>query len=250
MKNLIFLGIDQTGAIDSNGTPKALPACLINKNEIHFFYLKTLSKTAIQQQLQMNDLKNLLICVDSVLGLPEELNIDWSSALEKIKKFPGYGRKPAQEYFRHLGQGQIFKRKIEVICKANSVFAEKPFQKNIQTGTFRIWKELTLNLKDFYIPALENKKFVTQLPLYEGYPSFSWKVILKSNQRRPAELTELLIKNNLNLNWTAKHQETVNKDSNLADAFVLALTILKLHKEAKRLKPHPEGWILGLKNQS
>lgn len=247
MKNLIFLGIDQTGAIDSNGNPKPLPACLINKKEIQFFYLKTLSKTAIQQQLQMNDLKNLLICVDSVLGLPEELNINWPSALEKIKRFPGYGRKPAKDYFRHLGQGQIFKRQIEIFCKANSVFAEKPFQKNIQTGTFRIWKELTLNLKDFYIPALENKKFATQLPLYEGYPSYSWKLLLKSNHRRPTELTELIVKNNLELNWSDEHQRKVNKDANLADAFVLALTILKLHKAAKKLKPHPEGWILGVK---
>lgn len=245
MKNSIYLGIDQTGAVDKNGFPKPLPACLIENRSVHFFYLKSLSQNEIKKQLDKKDLRNLLICADCVFGLPVNLKFSWSQALQALENFAGYGRKPAQDYFRHLGQGEILRRKIETACSANSVFQEIPFQKNIQTGTFRIWKELSLNPQDFYIPALEKARFKDQIPLFEGYPSYSWKLIFSSKQRCPEDLSALIKLNIPDLDWTATHQNLVNKDKNLADAFLLALTMMKFETEALKQCPDPEGWILG-----
>lgn len=40
----IFIGIDQTGAVDKNGIAKPLPCAAIAKNKIHIFFLKGLNK--------------------------------------------------------------------------------------------------------------------------------------------------------------------------------------------------------------
>lgn len=243
--NWVYFGIDQTGAIDRNGIPKPLPACIIEKQNVRFFYLKSLNLQEIKKHVSADNLKNVLICVDCVFGLPLELNKSWPEAMELLQEFKNYGRQPAQDYFRALGDEKILLRQVEVLCNANSVFKEKPFQKNIQTGTYRIWKDLLLNKNNFYVPALKAREHKDQLPLFEGYPSYSWKLILDSSQRRPNEISKLLKKFKIKLNWNSTLQREVTKDPNLADALLLALTISKYRAQGLKQKPHPEGWILG-----
>lgn len=241
---IFFLGIDQTGAVDSKGRPKPLPAALIRGQTVEFFYLPALSKEHIEKKLGSST-SQIMICADCVLGLPESVGVSWRAALKGLSNFTSYGRTPAQKYFYDLGKGEIHKRKIEIACKANSVFQEKPFQKNIQTGTYRLWKDIFLNENDFWIPALEKKKTDLQIPLFEGYPSFSWKLLLQASTRSPKDLTSLIKKAKIGITWTKDHQAQAEKDPNLADAFLLALTMQKFAGVAFDRKPTNEGHILG-----
>lgn len=248
LKKNIFLGIDQTGAIDAKGKPRPLAACLIRKKSVTFLYLATFSKEEILKKVKLSESESLLICVDCVLGLPKELNLTWRSALKKIRKTKHFGRRAAIDFFGKIGKGQIFRREIEILCHANSVFAEKPYQKNIQTGTFRIWKDISMHEKDFYAPALENKISSGQIAIYEGYPSFSWRLLFGSKTRQPKNLTKFIKSEKLLLHWTRKHQSSVEVDPNLADAFLLALTMKNFNKPVLKMKPQNEGWILGFEH--
>lgn len=248
----IYLGIDQTGAIYQNGRqkgqPKPLPSCLIEKDQIHFFYLKSLSQKDIESHIDRKKFKRLLICADCVLGLPESMSLSWRQALSQIQNFDAFGRIPASQFFKSLGKGKVPRRAIEIECKANSVFQEKPFQKNIQTGTFRLWKEMSKNESDFYVPALEVQKDPERLRIYEGYPSLSWKLLLSAKKRQPEALRVLLQRKGIKVKFQSEHSRLVKKDPNLADALLLALTIQKYRTDALSLKPHIEGSILGLKH--
>jgi len=242
---MIYLGLDQTGAVDSKGRPRPLPACLIRGREATFFYLKALSRQELQSHLSAAELERLQVCVDCVLGLPDGISISWREALEATRGVEGYGRKPAQEFFRMLGKGLKPRRRVEVMVGANSVFQERPFQKNIQTGTFRIWKEIAQDLRSFRAPHVESSSENSGIPLFEGYPSLSWKILFQSATRAPRRLAEFLKTGSFEIMWTRSHQRAVEKDPNLADAFVLALTMKKLSRAARLQASCSEGWILG-----
>lgn len=253
--NLSLFGIDQTGATDKKGNPRPLPACWIRKNEITFLYLPSLAKKTILDAINANTgresgekgaLNNgsdeaqktfelskrkvpILVCLDCVIGLPASLGIEWRTAVEMTASQIGFGRRPAQEFFSGLSshQGQFPRRSCELRLKANSVFQIYPFQKNIQTGTYRIWKDIAQNSRDFYAPVVESSPS-SSIPIFEGYPSHSWKKIFGKNIRDPKSLTELMRVRFPALDWDESHQIKVDKDPNLADALVLALTLFEL----------------------
>lgn len=249
-KDKVYIGIDQTGAINAKGIPKPLPACALIKNEVHFFYLSKLDRIEIERHVGTLNPNQTFVCLDCVLGVPDSLEYTFSEVLQKIHIVEGYGRKIASKFFREIGDGKIHHRKIEIQLKANSVFQEYPFQKNIQTGTFRFWKEISENHDDFYIPALEKQKNKLQIPLIEGYPTHIWKTALKSKFRRPENLVLILKGLSSELNWNHKHTSLVKKDPNLADAFVLAFGVKYLYKPTKSKRLNPEGQILGFEQES
>lgn len=266
-----FLGIDQTGAINHKGNPKPLPCCLITKNEIEFFYLDHLSKNQILKAISENNWASvdLFICMDCVIGLPRSLNLDWRQTTKKTLLYPGWGKSIAQRFFSDLlnecflraekKSKDLPRRKSEIKLKANSVFQIHPFQKNIQTGTFRFWKELAISSDDFFAPAvdsLKNKKSQTQakspkpIPIFEGYPSHSWLVLFQSNTRDSKKISKHMKKFFPLLKWTLSHERKINKDANLADALLLALTLYKIDSNSclqnliKNTTPSSEGSIL------
>ncbi len=296
-----FLGIDQTGARDSKGQPKPLPSCLIFEDQIHFFYLKTLSKSHIVQQITFLSSKKgktkdkipvgpseshravnqIIICLDCVIGLPKSLGLKWRKAVNSTLSEPGYGRETARIFFERIlnktksiesslpsirpqsvkplnyqvNQAAFPRRECEIRLKANSVFQSHPFQKNIQTGTFRLWKELAQSPNDFYAPAVEpspkqsrSKKQGSDqpIPIFEGYPSHSWRIIFGVKARDPENLNKLMGTHFPKLKWTKSHQTQVSRDSNLGDALVLALTLLKLQSELSKTinTKSSEGFIL------
>ena len=250
MKQWVFVGIDQTGAVRKNGSPKPLPACYIRNNHPHFFYLPTLSKNLLQQATQIDAKEEIIIGLDCVLGLPEALckNISPREAMERTKNFPGYGRAVAKDFFEQLSPSDKPRRKIEARLGANSIFQDKPYQKNIQTGTFRCWKELALAGDDFCFPAIEpieNQPTNTAIKVFEGYPSFSWKKLLGTKTRDVNQLSSLIKQCFPEISWRAEHQAAIQKDANLADAFLLALAIREDLEQALNIQPHHEGWILG-----
>lgn len=236
---MVVLGIDQTGAVSANGVPKPLPACLIENDQISLLYLKKFDQ-------EIASYKPKAICIDCVLGIPQNLPLTWRQAIAKTKIYEGYGRKVSEKYFSDLGSGLIHKRQIEQKINANSMFQTHPFQKNIQTGTFRFWKEMAIDPDWFYVPSLTFEKTSSEkIPVVEGYPSLSWKQIFHVNTRKPLDVLNLLKKYYPTFKISATEKTLISKDPNLADALVLALGLREKISELKKIKKSKEGWILG-----
>ncbi len=87
----------------------------------------------------------------------------------------------AEEFFNSFKQEKFLSREIEKQLSANSVFTSRPFQKNIQTGTYRTWKDLSLDIDKINIwPHLNyNSEYFT---LIEGYPTEAWKRLNNTNR--------------------------------------------------------------------
>lgn len=242
----IFLGIDQTGAVDKNGKPKALPACMITGNNIQLFYLREFSKEAILCELKEFENPRILICVDCVIGLPQPLGLSWRQALRKIPANSGYGMLAARKFFKTLSSNKIYYRQVEIELGANSVFREMPYQKNIQTGSFRIWKDIASKTNDFFVPFLKEDSQPGQIPVYEGYPSYSWTALFGVRKRAPKEITKYLKVSFPNLKISRESRTLLKKDQNMADALVLAITMQEHHlQQPPKGQPSTEGWILG-----
>lgn len=246
-----YLGVDQTGAINTRGEPKPLPSCLIIGNQIRPFYLKKFNQHSLSEVLSPGEFINLKICMDCVLGLPKELKLPWRMAIQKASEIKTYGRAPAQSFFREILSERKIKhiptRQVEALCRANSVFQERPFQKNIQTGTFRFWKEMALEPHWFYVPRLsgEKKYSRSRIPIMEGYPSLAWRLLFGVNRREPENLFRHLKTHFPEMRFSPVQLKLFQSDANLADAAVLALLARKLMNQELSGPATQEGWILG-----
>jgi hypothetical protein len=240
---LNFVGIDQTGAVDRLGQPKPLPTCLLEENKLSVFYTQQFSSELLK-------LNPKLICVDCVIGLPKSINTPLRHAMKLASLQEGYGRAAAQLFFDLLASGKKHNRQVEFDIGANSVFTVHPFQKNIQTGTFRLWKEMALFSGWFYFPAIPGEKKMREkkIPVVEGYPSYYWKTFFKQPHRKPELIIDLLKAHKPKLKITSHDQKWLLKDPNLADAAVLALAAQNHQDEINR-KSHAEGWIIGVKSE-
>jgi hypothetical protein len=257
----VFLGIDQTGAVDKFGHAKPLPCCILKDGRISFHQLKSFSYSEVENLFLSNKSQHansqpttsqLTIIVDCVLGVPVAINKKWRDCVQLTLNQPGFGRTSASEFFYQLGNGKIHHRDTEMLCRANSLFREKPFQKNIQTGTFRFWKEMALDPNWFYAPMVRGERgHPSKIPIYEGYPSLSWK-IFGEKTRQTKNIKKLLARLPDIWSWTSAHQRLVDQDPNLADALLLALSgkyVLAKEKEIlfaeNSMLPSEEGYILG-----
>lgn len=242
----VFIGIDQTGAVQKNGLPKPLPMAVIYKKNRKTLIFNNLVIDHLNHDSILKTLSHLipnflnedvLICVDAAIGLPKELKKSPHYLLKKIKNYSHkeqcYGLKTAHSFFTQFLKTQIEpKRKVEVLAGANSVFKLHPFQKNIGCGSYRILKDLSLDDSWFNLWPFEYKQ--KQFTIAEGYPSFYWKSLLKSSSRN----IEFLKKNFPNIHFK-------NKDH--ADSFVLAYAASQLYKKLTINDDFAfqEGWILG-----
>lgn len=265
-KNEIFIGIDQTGAINNKGQPHPLPTVALIENKILLSFVNTFSKENLESSFNLRlDQSKTYICIDCVLGLPRQLEITFENALNLTHRFPEYGRKSADLFFKSISSEIPFpKREIEIILNANSVFQIHPYQKNIQTGTFRFWKEIHQKRNQFFFPFLEDAK--DSLPVFEGYPSFSWKRFVGEKNRNKESLFNWMKSSNIRHLIESQHIDLINKNSNFADSFILAVECLysakkTLHKiqtenvtnlvtqNGQVMDSNPlskgEGWILG-----
>lgn len=236
---MLYLGIDQTGSVDSKGRPKPLPACILNGQDFELLEIPQFNS----QHIQKID-GELSICIDCVIGLPLSIKTPWRSAITRTLEFHGYGRNPAKNYFQSFLQKERPRRDVEIQCQANSVFQEYPFQKNIQTGTFRFWKEMAEDPDWFYAPFIQNEISKNRIPVFEGYPTLAWKILFETKKREPSLLKKHFKKFYPELRWNTKHQDLVDKNPNYADAAVLALAVRELYPK-KPVTPSNEGWILG-----
>jgi hypothetical protein len=247
--------------------------------------LPAFTPEALRQEF--GQLSQTLFLIDCVLGLPREVegfkNL-WSEfkRAHLCRKERGFGRSSADHFFTELllnrtgsKKGSFPKRQCEELAKANSVFQKHPFQKNIQTGTFRFWAELgesgkpwarlwPQDFKGEKSPRGSERKVLTALPIVaEGYPSLLWREVFGFSTRSSKQLVERIqtdpeFKKDLVIEsaWLKK----IATHSDFADAFVLAYGGMKLHREGllfsksvseNRIRQalHQEGWIAGLRNE-
>lgn len=244
---MIFIGIDQTGAVDSKGRPKKLHVARLDNQHIEVFKISRLTDL---------DLKNeKIIVIDSVLGLPvstfpknktiRDLFHDASSFQFNQKEF---GMETAYQFFQKflVNKADYPKRICEERAQANSVFQKHPFQKNIGCGTFRIWKELGISPDWFHLwPHDGEYKDLKSKPIIiEGYPSLVWKTLLKSPTRKTESLLKYLKMNQ----FTISHKSI---DADIADAVVIALAAKQFHSKPQARDFQyldREGWIMGLED--
>ena len=244
----IFIGIDQTGAVNHKGEPRHLNVSLIDlrKKPIYLTGLKLTGLTffSVQSLLQENisQIKNhqVLICVDTVFGLPHELQTKPQEIMKRSKKFSynqkNYGAETAYNFFKQFLLSEVIpERTVETLVKANSVFNLKPYQKNIGCGSYRIIKNLAQDPTWFSLWPFD--KLDKQFIIAEGYPSYFWRTEFNCPRRDLKYLSEKFKKLNF-----------ANLDH--ADSFVLAygasksldkLSTIKLSKKTQH-----EGWILGV----
>jgi hypothetical protein len=234
-----FLGIDQTGAVNARGSPHPLPACLLNGDKFDFFELKSFSP---EVQNLIN--KKFSIVLDCVLGLPKGLSLSWRQALHLLEHELKYGREAAEFFFDRIGGGKVHYREVEILAKSNSLFRSRPYQKNIQTGTYRFWVEMAKSQNWFRAPWLTGEAERPGVPLYEGYPTLLWRRLFGAPSRDRFQLKEWTEKR-YRLKWKPGQRQWIEKDPNFADALVLALAGRELLDRTVPIA-NSEGWILGV----
>ena len=266
MSRPIFIGVDQTGAIDvrrgaqaknslhQSVKAKPLPCCWITGQVVEFGELADFNLRSLQETLGFS-LKavRIQIAIDAVLGLPRSHPKAWRTAIHEAGAVEGLGRAVAEAFFsdlaRELPVGDEGLRTVDRKVGAMSVFQSKPYQRNVQTGTFRVWRDLGRDPHWFFVPELESKS--SGIPIFEAYPSYSWFQILGMRRRSPDLLSKWLkSESNLGLQWTSEHKRLVEKSADHADAFVIALALLLRNGEIAGARRNNEGWILGVPRDS
>ena len=294
-----FLGVDQTGAILRGGlAAKPLKAALLTETEkgweLTSKILSDFNQTAIQRAIGFTLNQETALVVDCVFGLshevwPSDSQAELSAQLWELfllasRSSNFYGMKASEVFFRTLNtlanpasksKTAIPKRQCELLAKANSVFLTRPFQKNIQTGTFRIWRDLVSENPKKWLNIWPFETSRTQLKrapwIYEGFPSLFWRQVfgLKTrNLKLLRKAVETVFEKNYHLKIQVLDWNVFENDADLADAAVLALGALSLqldmkltsalHKHnavrncalgcAQKCAQKCEGWILGLEN--
>ncbi len=275
-----FVGVDQTGAVlDGGKRCKPLPTVVAvetGKNQWKFITRTKKNKPLTLKRLTLGDIEeslhtikapspdgNTALMVDCVLGLPYEVGcrLDIWQLVQQTQTMASslFGRKQAHTFFaRFLSAKKIPTRTCERFARANSVFQTHPFQKNIQTGTFRLWRDLSTESQQWLNvwPFQKKAEGDDRLPwLFEGYPSFFWKLFLGSKKRDPSHLKQLCssIKD---VQIEVDSWKVVERNPDWADAFVLALSGVILQKRRRLFEPFRgfaqwavpkrEGWIAGV----
>lgn len=270
MTTSIFLGIDQTGALKKpGGDPKPLPASWIIVEEdearLEVSMLESLRWSTLSK-LSSSKAAKIEILADCVFGLPrgtrrQSVFKDELRAAAEFRRLHGLGRSAAELFFKERYHSvyeaaermkpnslQFPQRECEVRAAANSVFRSRPYQKNIQTGSFRIWAELGADLEaadDWF--SLWAHEPLKKVPLGEGYPSHSWKVVTGFSKREPDLVFKFLTSKFKSLKLPSSHQQK-SFTADQADAVVLAVHLWSSGGFRKK-KVHPkagEGWIFGL----
>lgn len=263
-----ILGVDQCGALNSAKQPKPMKAVLFERKKTVWQFeaieLNSLSRESLLR------LKVEAIVLDSVIGLPQgSWPIRKKSAdgvwklFQKAAEEPAYGRAAGETFFKSFLKGTMNtpSRVCEKIANANSIFTTRPFQKNIQTGSFRSWRDLGKEKKFLNLWPFETRaSFDATRPwIFEGYPSWVWKNLLKTKKRSSENLKKIIsTKSKIKIEPSLTHQwRLVERDPDSADAFALGFMLIHmLHEKKLELFPNLpefilqcEGWILGVETR-
>ncbi len=251
--------------MDSRGCPRALPTAVLSQpgpNDRYLLstvWLPSFSAKAVGEIIA--NPSAAIILLDCVLGLPARQDARGEKplrqAMNAAASHPGFGRKAASDFFsivlENLGPGESL-RACERISNAMPVFLDKPFQRSIQAGAYRFWKDLGAEPEwcDFwpFTPKPQGRPI-----LLESYASLFWRSILGFPSRKPQELLGWLSSQKSWLEFNPQNIGAAAKDPNIADAIVLAVAGKILHEKHSlfqipegHLKKDAlaEGWIAGL----
>ena len=311
-----YLGIDQTGAVIKRAggqVYRPLPAviALPGRNRT----IQILAASGHQKKIGLasfdpgeivalvepyvNVPRDIVVLADCVFGLPSDMrrgNASLRQLLDRAAKHDSaasepLGRQRSAAFFRNIlneftpdrhDDKKWPLRRCEQLASSNSVFQEHPFQKNIQSGTYRIWCDLGRSLRkqnghavrfwphDFTTGRQTNDTHDAHatgagqmMTIAEGYPSLYWKTFFGTKTRRPEDLQTLSTAALKDLGWslTCPHWEVITNDPDTADAAVLALAAFimqsssELFQRSLSCAPDPsatvfqaefEGWIAGV----
>ncbi len=277
-----YVGIDQTGAVRANGTPRPLRAAMFVRETGRLVTadLPSASQDVLSAWARDEGVpwSRLAILIDAVIGLPAACWPSWTEALSggdrpwslfvRASGVPGWGRGPGTSWFSSLLErdpltipsAELPRRACEELAGANSVFLTRPFQKNVQTGTFRLWKDLASSPERWANVWAFDRRAVVRGPwLFEGYPSLLWWRVFGHRRRAPARFREVVAKApSLGVAVRAGRAlvSAIEASPDVADAAVLALGAACLDVEGRLLTPFRfferdaisagEGWIVGL----
>jgi hypothetical protein len=176
-----------------------------------------------------------------------------------------FGMQVSESFFKQFhNQSKSFsKRHCEEISGSNSIFTTRPFQKNIQTGSFRIWRDLVTESRAPWLniwPFNSEKSFDSKSAwLFEGYPSLFWQQYLEIPRRNSKLLIQALKSPTLNRMVEFDVFSQIESDPDLCDAAVLALGGILLQNQKRLMTPFlnfwetpivsTEGWISGLSKE-
>jgi hypothetical protein len=275
----VFLGIDQTGAvIPGSGGLRArplpwaalligndAPRLLLPSSRLKRFHLEEIESGLHSMEIRLNRAEDAVaVLLDCVLGLPGE-SVRWDDALAELQRLPEkFGRAPAGQFFSSLlgKQRSIPTRLCEEWAGANSVFRDKPYQKNIQTGTFRLWRDLVTDPRrgewSIWPHSSPRSPEPGRFTLFEGYPSLMWRHVARRSSRDPKFLSSWL--KSQGIRFSRADSLRFSTDADVADSVMLAASGWVLHRSRKLLEPYPgffeseafrlrgkrEGWIAGL----
>lgn len=274
-----WIGVDQTGAVRPDGTPRPLRAAMVvadgDDARLVLRDLTSASREVFEAWTRDEGLAlgRVAIALDAVIGVPRPC---WPGAIAGLEggdrpwalfaraaALPGWGRAVGEAFFAELLPRELAKelprRQCERLAGANSVFVTRPFQKNVQTGTFRIWKDLASGGASRWanVGGFDARARVEGGPwLYEGYPSWCWMKLFGLRTRAPERFRDVLAKaaeRGIVVRPSASILRAIGGSPDVADAAVLALGAACLD----RVRPHGlrappaavrggEGWILGL----
>jgi len=297
----VCVGLDQTGAVIRAGAGwKPLPAAVAVRTGRRIELLATgpsgrggepggLSLSALNRDALLGlpgvgaaqGAGQLRVLVDAVLGLPVDITtqiqkpgasltgwFEQACAHHESRLRQGMlarGRDPAEDFFATLlkraGASGVPTRECERLAGANSVFVPRPCQKNVQTGTYRIWVELGAAIRSgerFRFPhhgdspreGLEGDSPAPGISLEESWPSLLWKRLLQASHREPGNLRVLLQtlgkREGLDITITEPCMQYCARHPDHADALVLALAGVILPENSGENPIAGEGWITGL----
>lgn len=165
MKISYIVGIDQTGAVDSKGKPKRLSVAILKLQKNGFVAQTNLTLNRLQLAEIKDLIKNyfpsfqnerVLICIDSVLGLPTLCKTPIRKLLTKARTFDhngkAFGAQTAYQFYQSFVANPAYPQRVaESKVNANSVFLLRPYQRNIGCGSFRTLKDLSIDSSWFSI---------------------------------------------------------------------------------------------------
>ncbi len=264
-----FYGIDQTGALASKGRDaRPLATALYHKQgnawSLSLARIPSFSKFELEGAFSRSLCKSTLILVDAVLWPmfgkgAKGLRRGFLEAASFTHNSKHYGREVAERFFRSAlatqfpsavrSKVRVYpRRECEKRAQANSVFQTRPYQRNIQCGTFRIWKNLGAYPEwCMYWPFQTQSNLPT---LAEGYPSEIWRKVFGLKTRDREQLSKMLAR----VRMSAQDRDLISRDADFADAAVLAMgsarmmarSSMVLTPSVTRSMLNREGWIFGV----
>ncbi len=284
-----WIGIDQTGAARLGGKKAApLPVVRARRNgdvlsvgDVEWWSGLDLSQDRIGVGFRT------AVVLDCVLGLPVDVQkmhplaadvrklLEYAAVWKPSSEIKEYGREVAAGFFSEFSAGSSdSRRECEVLSGAQSVFKTMPWQRNIQTGTWRMWRELGHTLRSgdvdlkIWPQEFQTSESNTRLShvwrshvwLFEAWPTLLWKSWLRQTSRKLENgvqaLSSMVAETRMNLHLPESLAKLVEKDANVADSLVMAVSAAVMDEIGVLTNPWPgfmehptarsEGWIIGL----